>query len=177
MRALTTKDPVTLLLQRIAALPTGPGRRLIAVAGQPASGKSTLAAALVAALNSPETTAALVPMDGFHLDNALLRDRSLLERKGAPETFDAAGLVHAMRRLKSEPHVVLPSFDRHRDIAIAGAIEITALHRLVLVEGNYLCFDEDPGARLPGFGTSRFIWNCRSRSWSAGCSSAGSITG
>ena len=85
-----------------------------------------------------------VPMDGFHLDNAVLSERRLLHRKGAPETFDAAGFIHAMRRLSTEDEVVLPAFDRARDIAIAGVIAVDNSVRIAVIEGNYLAFDEPP---------------------------------
>ena len=37
--------------------------------------------------------AALMPMDGYHFDNAMLVERGLLPRKGAPQTFDVDGLA------------------------------------------------------------------------------------
>lgn len=138
---------IAAVLDRIAALPAPSLRHLVAIAGPPGSGKSTLAAALAQALGP---SAAAVPMDGFHLDNALLDSRGLRHRKGAPETFDADGFVLAMRRLASEPDVILPVFDRDRDIAIAGRIEVAARHRVVLVEGNYLFLDQPPWRDLGG---------------------------
>ncbi|MFD0981758.1 sugar transporter [Tropicimonas aquimaris] len=123
-------------------------RSLIAIAGPPASGKSTLAARLTDRLNQHGAAAVLVPMDGFHLDNALLTARGLLHRKGAPETFDGEGFVHAIRRLRKEPQVILPTFDRERDISIAGAVEIGPQDRIAVVEGNYLCFAESPWDKL-----------------------------
>ncbi len=80
------------LSERIAQTSFSHKRRLIALAGAPASGKSTLAHALCALVPG----ACVVPMDGFHLDNALLEARGLLARKGAPETFDARGFLHLM---------------------------------------------------------------------------------
>jgi pantothenate kinase len=53
---------------------------------------------LVDALTSD---AALVPMDGIHLSKATLTALSLLDRKGAPETFDAAGHVALLHRLRN----------------------------------------------------------------------------
>ncbi|WP_374425571.1 AAA family ATPase [Paracoccus sp. (in: a-proteobacteria)] len=129
---------------RIAAL--GPGRRVIAVAGAPGSGKSTLAARLVEALEN----AALVPMDGFHLDDRLLEEDGLLSRKGAPETFDAAGCVALVARLRAGGEVIHPVFDRSRELAIAGAGRVPAGTRLVVVEGNYLLLDRAPWRDLAG---------------------------
>ncbi|HHS94425.1 MAG TPA: nucleoside triphosphate hydrolase [Rhodobacterales bacterium] len=130
---------------RILALPPSDARRLIAIAGPPGSGKSTLARAVVAALRAEDGAAAkLMPMDGFHLDNRLLEPRGLLARKGAPETFDFDGFANALERVRHAPSVILPVFDRAREIAIAGAEEIGPQTRIVVVEGNYLMLDEAP---------------------------------
>lgn len=130
---------------------SGSRRRLVAaIAAAPGAGKSTLAAGLRAAIDrrSGGTAAAVVPMDGFHLDNAVLESRGLLARKGAPETFDAAGFVALVARLRQEEEVVVPLFDRVRDLAVAGAAVVEPRHRIVLVEGNYLLLDEAPWDRL-----------------------------
>lgn len=103
-----------------------------------------MADGLAAALGRAGATAQVVPMDGFHLDNRLLIARGLLARKGAPETFDASGFVHLMRRLKEEQEVVYPVFDRARDIAIAAGGRVAAECDVVIVEGNYLLFDANP---------------------------------
>lgn len=133
------------LARRVAAIRPKARRRLIAIAGAPASGKSTLAADLVAALGA---TASLVPMDGFHLDNRLLDTRGLRSRKGAPQTFDAAGFVHLVRRLAVEDEVVSPVFDRTRDIAIAGARAVGPDTETAVVEGNYLLLNQAPWSEL-----------------------------
>lgn len=130
---------------RVLALPERDMRHLVAISGPPAAGKSTLAAELLARLGPG---AVLVPMDGFHLDNAVLAPRGLLDRKGAPETFDALGFVHAMERLATETEVVLPDFDRAQDRAIAGRIVVGPAHRIAVVEGNYLSCTHAPWNRL-----------------------------
>lgn len=144
---MTGADPraVADLAARIRATPSRARRKLIAIAGPPASGKSTLAADLVAALGPK---AALVPMDGFHLDNSILDARGLRLRKGAPETFDAAGFVHLIRRLSTEPEVIVPVFDRPRDMAIAGAQPVGPDIDTAIVEGNYLLLNEQPWTGL-----------------------------
>ncbi len=138
------------LADRVASLaPAGP-RALVALAGPPASGKSRAAQELADELRGRGLAAVAVPMDGFHLDNAVLDARGLRARKGAPETFDAAGFIHAVKRLKHEAEVILPSFDREIDKSIAGSVVIGPEDRIAVVEGNYLCFGEKPWEELAG---------------------------
>lgn len=136
------------LARRIVELPKDRERRLVAVAGAPASGKSVLAVALCDTVNSAGRAASAIPMDGFHLDNCLLDERGLRGQKGAPETFDAGGFIALMHRLKSGGEVVYPLFDRSRDLAVAGAAVIDAECDVAIVEGNYLLFDEEPWREL-----------------------------
>lgn len=143
-------DPSKLkaLAERVLTAPLHSKRRLIAIAGAPASGKSTLAQELVTYLVDHEHPAQVVPMDGFHLDNKILEDKGLLARKGAPETFDAEGLIRLITALKTENSVYFPEFDRTRDIAIAGAGHVAASCETIVVEGNYLLLDCAPWSRL-----------------------------
>lgn len=136
------------LVQRIMDLPEGNGRRLVAVAGAPASGKSSLALLLCESVKGAGRAAQIVSMDGFHLDNAILDKRGLRPRKGAPETFDAQGFAASVRRLRSGGEVVYPVFDRARDLAVAGAAVIGTDCDVAILEGNYLLFDEDPWREL-----------------------------
>lgn len=119
----------------------GQGRFLVALAGPPGAGKSTLAAALVTALGQG---ARAVPMDGFHYDDAVLTARGLRSRKGAPETFDVKGFLHLLGRLRTEDEVAIPLFDRDLEISRAGADVVTVADRILLVEGNWLLLDEAP---------------------------------
>lgn len=119
-------------------------RKLIAVAGPPGSGKSSVSAGLCLALQRAGRSAAVVPMDGFHLDNGILIQRGLLDRKGAPATFDAAGFVHLVRRIAAQEDVIYPVFDRDRDLAIAGAAHLPPDTEFVLFEGNYLLLRDAP---------------------------------
>lgn len=125
------------LVERIETAPKKGLLRLVALVGAPASGKSTLSEAIDARIPS----ISVVPMDGFHLDNPLLEKRGTLNRKGAPETFDAAGFVHLIRRFAAGERPFYPLFDRALDRSIAGAGEIDERCETVLVEGNYLLFD------------------------------------
>lgn len=130
-------------------------RSIVAVAGPPASGKSTLAEAVVHSLNAQQGSgapqAALVPMDGYHLDNSVLEARGLLAKKGAPETFDAIGFCNAIKALLNARHESFhPRFDRQKDLSIANAIAVHPETPIVVVEGNYLLMDSDPWNALTG---------------------------
>ncbi len=139
---------VTDLAARLQARCDTGSRCLVALAGPPGAGKSTLAAELAAALGAE---AAVVPMDGYHLDNALLQARGHLARKGAPWTFDTGGLARDLQRLRADDGPVLvPVFDRDLDLARAAAREILPAARIVLVEGNYLLLDDPPWSALAG---------------------------
>jgi pantothenate kinase len=126
----------------------GGGRFIVALAGPPGAGKSTLAAALVAALG---TDARAVPMDGFHFDDAILIARGQRSRKGAPETFDVAGYRHLLQRLRVEDEVAIPVFDRSLELSRGSADLVTAAHRILVTEGNYLLLDEAPWKDLAPF--------------------------
>jgi len=139
---------VTAVAERVHALHENSSRLLVAVAGAPGSGKTTLATELARRLTLQKVNTIVVPMDGFHLDNAILDDRGLRPRKGAPETFDAAGFIHLVKRLKDNAEVIAPAFDRTRDLSVAGAVAIPGDCPVVIVEGNYLMFDEDPWSQL-----------------------------
>ena len=143
-------DPKDLkaLADRILSTPFSGRRRLVAVAGAPASGKSTLAQDLAAQLTSSGHKAQVVPMDGFHLDNSLLIDMGLFARKGAPASFDAEGFVRLVQALRSEARVYYPLFDRARDLSIAGAGFADETCQTAVVEGNYLLLRADPWSQL-----------------------------
>lgn len=132
-------------------------RFLVAVAGPPAAGKSTLAERLAALF--PEASAAVVPMDGFHYDDRILIARGLRDRKGAPETFDFHGFEALIRRLRAnESDVAIPVFDRSVELSRAGAAVVCQATRFVIVEGNYLLLDEAPWNSLaPLFDASVYL--------------------
>jgi pantothenate kinase len=116
-------------------------RRLIGITGPPGAGKSSYAAAL-AARTGP--SAVVVPMDGFHLAGHELVRLGRADRKGAPDTFDVAGYVALLRRLRDEAGVVYaPEFRRDLEEPIAGAIAVEPRHTTVVTEGNYLLHDRD----------------------------------
>ncbi|MFD6420708.1 nucleoside/nucleotide kinase family protein [Streptomyces sp. NPDC060198] len=145
------------LAARARALIVPGRRRILGIAGPPGAGKSTLAAALVEALDG---TAVLVPMDGFHLAGAELERLGRAARKGAPDTFDAAGYAALLRRLRDPATVrpatdgggtvYAPAFDRALEEPIAGSVAVDPGTSLVVTEGNYLLHDDGPWAPVRG---------------------------
>jgi pantothenate kinase len=142
--------PVTdfpVLVERARRLVRPGQRRLLGITGSPGAGKTTLAQALVEAVNAGgETIAVYLPMDGFHLANATLDRLGRRDRKGALDTFDGWGFVALLRRLRKELDnpVYAPSFHREVDEPVAGEILIPARVPLVVVEGNYLLVETEP---------------------------------
>lgn len=127
------------LVERVRALAGPRGDRVIlGIAGKPGAGKSTLAAQL-----ADGAGAALVPLDGFHLADDALDRLGRRDRKGAPDTFDAAGYIALLRRLAADEDDVVwaPTFHRDRELAEAGAIAVPREARLLVTEGNYLLCD------------------------------------
>jgi pantothenate kinase len=120
-------------------------RVLIALAGPPGAGKSTLASSLHQELIRRGESAVVVPMDGFHFDDGILEARGDRTRKGAPHTFDIAGFAALLRRIKScEPDVAIPVFDRKLELSRAAAAIVSAADKFVIVEGNYLLLQVAP---------------------------------
>ncbi len=126
---------------RINALRNGGGRKILGIVGPPGCGKSTLAAALLELLGDD---AVAVPMDGYHLANVELARLGRAGRKGAEDTFDSAGYVSLLRRLKEQQAneiVYAPEFRREIEEPIANAIPVFPDTQLVITEGNYLLLD------------------------------------
>jgi pantothenate kinase len=117
-------------------------RVLIGIIGKPGAGKSTLSKFLMSKLSKELVT--VVPMDGYHLSNKILKDLKRADRKGAPDTFDVAGFVSLVKRIRSEQtqSIYYPIFDRAIEESIAAQGVVTAATKVVIIEGNYLLHDE-----------------------------------
>jgi pantothenate kinase len=141
------------LADRARGLAADGRRAVLGITGAPGAGKTTFAAALVAAL-APHPPPGLVaggwlahvPMDGFHLADVELTRLGFRDRKGAPETFDALGYANLLRRLHEDADEMIyaPGFERVIEQPIAGSIGVPRKTRLILTEGNYLLLHDDP---------------------------------
>ena len=144
------------LVARAEALILRGERRMLAIAGAPGSGKSTVAQWLAEALGE---RAVVVPMDGFHLANSELARLGRAARKGAPDTFDVAGYRALLQRLKQPQAgetIYAPLFSRELEESIANAIPIVAAVQLVISEGNYLLLSQGPWEPIAGLFDERW---------------------
>jgi pantothenate kinase len=130
------------LVARVEALLERERRVIIGITGPPGAGKSTVAAAVVAAF----TDAVLVPMDGFHLADVELERLGRRARKGAIDTFDGHGYLALLQRIRAPAQEIVyaPGFDRDIEQPIAGSIPVFPETGLVVTEGNYLLDDDPP---------------------------------
>ena len=142
-------DPVAVdeAVTRARELAERPGLTLLGITGAPGAGKSTLADLVVARVPG----AVLVGMDGFHLAHDALTEIGRVDRKGAPDTFDAAGYVALLERIRGLDRldhpgetVWAPRFHREIEDAVAAAVPVTGETPLVVTEGNYLLLDKWP---------------------------------
>jgi pantothenate kinase len=130
------------VLQRAKALLESGQRKILGIAAAPGAGKSTLAEGLLLALGDKVQ---VVPMDGFHLANSELHRLGRAGRKGAPDTFDAAGYVNLLQRIRNQQPgetIYAPEFRRDLEEGIAGAVAIEASTQLIITEGNYLLMED-----------------------------------
>uniref|UniRef100_UPI0002557A94 fructose transporter kinase n=1 Tax=Oceanicola sp. S124 TaxID=1042378 RepID=UPI0002557A94 len=137
-------------------------RLVVMLAGAPGAGKSTVVDALQQALRERGLPTQILPMDGFHYDNAILDARGLRPRKGAPETFDVTGLalMLAALALPGSPDLAVPVFDRAADLSRGSARIIPAATRVLLVEGNYLLLNRAPWSDLRDLADVTVMLDC-----------------
>lgn len=160
MSEVTHQAHVQAVVDLIAQRHQSGRRTVIAMAGPPASGKTTLAQSVARHLNqravlAPEFKTALLPMDGYHLDNQTLDRLGLRSRKGAVETFDAVRFCAAVQAASiPESDLSLPGFDRERDCVVPNAIRVERSTSIIITEGNYLLLHQLPWLEARPFFTA-----------------------
>lgn len=129
--------------EMISAAVNGSIRTIIGIIGKPGGGKSTLSKFLLKGLDP--LLVSVLPMDGFHMSNKVLKSLGRSERKGAPDTFDVQGFTNLLGRIVHDHNnpIYYPIFDRSIEESIAAQGVVLPSTRVVIVEGNYLMHDED----------------------------------
>jgi pantothenate kinase len=135
-----TKEEAKSIVVEYAAAST---RTIIGIVGKPGGGKSTLSKFLLKGMDS--TLVSVVPMDGFHLSNKVLKELGRSDLKGAQDTFDVNGFKTLIERIKLDnvDPIYYPIFDRSIEESIAAQGVVYPSTRVVIVEGNYLMHDRD----------------------------------
>jgi len=148
VRATRRQLDSQLILETLEKAQRKDARYLLGIVGYPGAGKSTTAGELAHRVNEIKGSefAIVVPMDGFHLANEVLEERKLRHLKGIPETFDAAAFLDLLKRLKTSPpaDIGCPLFDRSIEASIENGIVVKPVHKLIVIEGNYLLLDVAP---------------------------------
>ena len=138
-------------------------RYFIALSGPPASGKSTISEKLANDLSAKDYNTSILQMDGFHYDDLILKEKKLLLKKGAPETFDVMGLINFVSRLQKEDEVVIPIFDRTLELSRSSAVIISKNTKVIIVEGNYILLNSYPWCELHKFFNTTVMINCEKK--------------
>lgn len=142
---LTPQETISRLVPHILQMQAeAEGKRIaIGFAGGPGTGKSTIAAQIVPLLNEAHPgTAALVPMDGFHMKHAKIVELGFEDRKGAPHTFEGAAFVNFLSQLKNATTAVDgPGYSRKIEDTVEAAFTVAPEVRTLIVEGNYLLLE------------------------------------
>ena len=137
------------LVDHIIRRSDGSQRFIIAIAGPPGAGKSTLSEQLVTMLKIRSIQSRIISMDGFHLENSILKRLGLLDRKGSPTTFDIPAFIRVMKRLAAyESDVAIPKFDRKKDTSIERASIVSTQDKILIVDGNYLLLNDEQWVEL-----------------------------
>ena len=111
---------------------------VIGIAGSVAVGKSTVARLLQLLLSRWDSTPRvdLVTTDGFLYPNRILQERSLIARKGFPESYDRTALISFLAAVKAgNPHAKAPVYSHVTYDIVPGAYVDVDRPDILIVEG------------------------------------------
>ncbi|SDR87099.1 pantothenate kinase [Schaalia meyeri] len=111
---------------------------VIGIAGSVAVGKSTVARLLQLLLSRWDSTPRvdLVTTDGFLFPNRVLQERSLIARKGFPESYDRLALIWFLASVKAGvPHAKAPVYSHVTYDVVPGAYVDVDRPDILIVEG------------------------------------------
>ncbi|KAE9585548.1 putative phosphoribulokinase/uridine kinase, P-loop containing nucleoside triphosphate hydrolase [Lupinus albus] len=154
-------DALVSRLLHSPSIPSNPNfKHLVALAGPPGAGKSTLANEVASRVNKlwsekasstdtqiqPPHVAIVIPMDGFHLYrselDAMENPKEAHARRGAPWTFNPSRLLTCLKNLRTHGSVYVPSFDHGVGDPVEEDIFVNLQHKIIIVEGNYLLLED-----------------------------------
>lgn len=143
----------------VGALPM-PIPYVIGIAGSVAVGKSTTARLLQALLahwpNHPRVD--LVTTDGFLLPNAELEARSIMHRKGFPESYDQAALISFLADVKAGVgEVRAPVYSHTTYDIVPDEWQTVSNPDVLIVEGLNVLQTRGDGTRVPTVFVSDFF--------------------
>lgn len=126
-------------------------RMIVGIAGRPGSGKTCLAniiANVICDRTKNTVRVVVMPMDGYHLYreelSRLPNSEHAFSRRGAHWTFNPKKLFNDLLRIKAGEEISIPSFDHSLKDPKENDILIAKDAQIILVEGNYLFYTEDP---------------------------------
>lgn len=146
------------LLQKMKDMYVSKGKRvLVMLAAPPGCGKSTLLSFLKYLSENTDgiTEVTVIGMDGFHRyqdylkTHSIVRDGqkiSMIDVKGAPETFDLDKLLDKVSQVAKGDRCTWPDYNRMTHNPQEDAIVVDS--DIVILEGNYLLLEDDGWNRL-----------------------------
>ena len=127
---------------------------IIGLGGPPGSGKSVIALTISSYLKNRNLDVTILPLDGFHLKNEVLKERTiargfkkvtLYEIKGAKETYDMESFLSHLAILRTtNEEFYWPVYSRKIHQPVLKGIKISDRKKIFIIEGNYLFLGASP---------------------------------
>lgn len=118
----------------------GQGRKIFTLSGPAGSGKSVVAAILEHNFKEKDSIFQFinVGLDAFHLSNATLAEKDLLDVKGRYDTYDTELLYEKLSEFKKGESVLFPIYSRADHHPIPDRLPTANENILLLLEGQWL---------------------------------------